>query len=108
MPGNPFTDPNWAPDLADTIDRYVGKVRTAVTDRAVVAVRAVVFGIVIAIAAPVTFALLLILSTRFLQRLIAIGTDHDSSVWISYVVLGGLMVLGGALMMRKRYEGDNA
>lgn len=108
MPGNPFTDPNWAPDLADTIDRYVGKVRTTVTDRAVVAVRAVVFGIVIAIAAPVTFALLLILSTRFLQRLIAIGTDHDSSVWISYVVLGGLMVLGGSLAMRKRYEGDKA
>lgn len=108
MPGNPFTDPNWAPDLADTIDRYVGKVRTTVTDRAVVAVRAVVFGLVIAIAAPVTFALFLILATRFLQRLIAIGTDHDSSVWISYVVLGGLMVLGGALAMRKRYEGDQA
>ena len=60
MPGNPLTDPNWAKDLADTIDRYVGKVRTTVTDRAVVAVRAVVFGIVILIAAPVTFALLLI------------------------------------------------
>ena len=107
MPGNPFTDPNWAPDLADTIDRYVGKVRTTVTERAVVAVRAVVFGIVILIAAPVTFALLLILSTRFLQRLIAIGTDHDSSVWISYAVLGGLMVLGGSLLMRKRYEGSD-
>ena len=21
MPGNPFTDPNWAPDLADTVER---------------------------------------------------------------------------------------
>ena len=61
MPGNPLTDPNWAKDLADTVDRYVGKVRTTVTDRAVTAVRAVVFGIVILIAAPVTFALLLIL-----------------------------------------------
>ena len=28
MPGNPFTDPNWAPDLADTVERVVGKVRT--------------------------------------------------------------------------------
>ena len=26
MPGNPFTDPNWAADLADTIDRYCRKV----------------------------------------------------------------------------------
>jgi uncharacterized BrkB/YihY/UPF0761 family membrane protein len=108
MPGNPFTDPNWAPDLADTIDRFVGKIRTTVTDRAVFAVRAVVFGLVIAIAAPVTIALLLILSTKLLQRLIAIGTDHDSSIWVSYVVLGGLLVLAGSFMMRKRFGGDDA
>ena len=108
MPGNPLTDPNWAPELADTIDRYVGKVRTMVTERAVLAVRAVVFGLVILIAAPVTFALMVILGTKFLQRLIAIVTDHDSSVWASYVLLGGLMVLGGSLMMRKRYTTEDA
>ena len=107
MPGNPFTDPKWAPDLADTIDRYVSKVRTTVTDRAVYAVRGVVFGIVIAISAPVTFALLLILGTKFLERLVGIGLDHDSSIWVSYTIIGGLMVVGGSLMMRKRF-GDDA
>jgi uncharacterized BrkB/YihY/UPF0761 family membrane protein len=108
MPGNPLTDPNWAADVTDTIDRYVGKVRTTVTDRAVYVVRALVFGIVIAIAAPLTFALLLILSTKLLERVVAIGVDHDSSIWLSYVILGGLMVLGGSLIMRKRYGGDDA
>jgi hypothetical protein len=108
MPGNPLTDPNWAAEVADTIDRYVGKVRTTVTDRVVFAVRAVIFGIIIAIAAPVTVVLMVILGTKFLQRLIAIGTDHDSSVWISYTVLGGLLVIGGSWMMRKRFEGDPA
>ena len=108
MPGNPLTDPNWAADLADTIDRYVGKVRTTVTDRAVTAVRAVVFGIVILIAAPVTITLLVILGTKFVQRLVAIGTDHDSSVWVSYMIMGGLLVIGGSLMMRKRYENEEA
>jgi hypothetical protein len=103
MPGNPLTDPNWAAELADTIDRYVGKVRTTVTDRAVTAVRAIVFGIIIFIAAPVTAALMVILTTKFIQRLIAIATDHDSSVWISYVLMGGLLVIGGSLMMRQRY-----
>ena len=49
-----------------------------------------VFGIVIAIAAPVTFALLIILGTKLLQRVIAIATDHDSSVWVSYMIIGGL------------------
>ena len=108
MPGNPLSDPNWASDLADTIDRYVSKVRTTVTDRAVYAVRAVVFGIVILIAAPVTFTLLVILGTKFLQRLIAIATDHDSSIWASYMVMGGLLVIGGSLLMRSRFGTDEA
>ena len=108
MPGNPLTDPNWAKEITDTIDRYVGKVRTTVTDRVVFAVRAVVFGIVIAIAAPVTLILLLILSTKLLERIIALATDHDSSVWISYALMGGLLVLFGSLMMRKRYAGGEA
>ena len=108
MPGNPLTDPNWAADLADTVDRYVGKVRTTVTDRAVLAVRAVVFGIVIAIAAPVTFALLLILGTKLVQRVVAIATDHDSSIWISYMIIGGVLVLGGSFLMRKRYVSEQA
>ena len=108
MPGNPLTDPNWAKDLADTIDRYVGKVRATVTDRAVVAVRAVVFGIVILIAAPVTLTLLLILGTKLIERLVAIATDHDSSIWASYMIIGGLLVIGGSLMMRKRFDTDDA
>jgi uncharacterized BrkB/YihY/UPF0761 family membrane protein len=108
MPGNPLTDPNWAKQIVDTIDRYVEKVRTLVTDRVVFAVRALVFGIVIAIAAPVTFILLVILSTKLLQRLIAIATDHDSSIWISYAVMGGILVLAGSLMMRTRFASDDA
>jgi hypothetical protein len=108
MPGNPLTDPNWAADLADTVDEYVGKVRTTVTERAVYAVRAVVFGIIIAIAAPVTITLVIILGTKFLQSVIGLFTDHDSSVWISYTVLGLAMVIGGAFTMRKRFEPEPA
>jgi hypothetical protein len=108
MPGNPLTDPNWAPDLADTVDRYVDKVRTTVTERVVLVARAVVFGIVIGIAAPVTITLLVILGTKLVQNVVAIGTDHDSSVWISYMIIGGALVVGGAFMMRKRYEGEPA
>ena len=108
MPGNPFTDPNWAKEITDFIDRWVVKVRTTVTDRVVFAVRAVVFGIVIAIAAPVTLILMVILSTKLLQRIVAIATDHDSSIWISYAIMGGLLVLLGSLMMRKRFVSEAA
>ena len=108
MPGNLFTDLNWAKEITDFIDRWVVKIRTTITDRVVFAVRAVVFGIVIAIAAPVTLILMVILSTKLLQRIAAIATDHDSSIWISYAVMGGLLVLLGSLMMRKRFVGDEA
>jgi hypothetical protein len=108
MPGNPFTDPNWAKEITDFIDRWVVKVRTTVTDRVVFAVRAVVFGIVIAIAAPVTLILMVILSTKLLQRIVAIASDHDSSIWISYAIMGGLLVLLGSLMMRKRFVSEDA
>ncbi len=106
MPGNPLTDPNWAADLANTIERFVGKVRSTITDRAVLAVRAVVFGIVIAITAPVTLALLIIVGTKLVQRVVGIATDHDSSVWISYMIVGGLLVLAGSFLMRKRYVSE--
>ncbi len=103
MPGNPITDPNWAASLADLIDRYVSLVRTTVTDRAVLAVRAVVFGIVIAIAAPVSVAFLLIFITKLVQAIVSIWTDPDSAIWISYLIIAGLMLGGGALAMRKRF-----
>ncbi len=108
MPGNPITDPNWAASLADLIDRYVGMVRTTVTDRAVLAVRAVVFGIVIAIAAPVTVVFLLIFATKLVQAIVSIWTDHDTSIWISYMIISALLLGGGALAMRKRYVPEEA
>ncbi|HEY0518852.1 MAG TPA: hypothetical protein VGC84_05110, partial [Ilumatobacteraceae bacterium] len=71
-------------------------------------VRAIVFGIIIMIAAPATFVLLLILSTKLLERVIAIGTDHDSSVWISYMIMGAVLVIAGSWAMRKRFVGEPA
>src|SRR3954447_17638827 len=106
MPGNPLTDPNWASDLADVIARYVGQVRSMVTTRAVTAVRAVVFGIIILVLAPVTITLLIILGTKSLQAIIATMTDHDSAVWISYMVIGVVLVIAGSVMMSKRYGHD--
>jgi membrane-anchored glycerophosphoryl diester phosphodiesterase (GDPDase) len=103
MPGNPLTDPNWASDLADTIDLYLGKVRTAVTERAVTVVRAVVFGLIILIIAPVAITLLVIILTQSIQRLIAIFTDHDTAVWMSYMFLAAVFIIGGSILMSKRY-----
>jgi len=104
MPGNPFTDPNWAPQLADTVDRYVGLVRDKATSKVVLAVRGLVFGIVIVFTLIATITLSIILGIKLLQRIVNIGgfVDRDSSVWVSYVLLGGVFVLVGLFVFTKR------
>src|SRR6476659_5773866 len=107
MPGNPLTDPHWASELADVIDLYLGKIRSTVTNRAVTVVRAVVFGLIIVIVAPVAITLLIIILTKSLQRLIDLGTDHDTAVWISYMVIAAILIIAGSVLMGRRYADDD-
>jgi hypothetical protein len=106
MAGNPLTDPNWAPDLADTVQRLVGNVRDKVTDKAVVAVRAAVFGVIIGLAALAAFTLTIIVGTRLVQVVTSriFRTDHNSTIWVSYMVMGGLLMLLGIVCMKLRHS----
>lgn len=110
MAGNPLTNPNWAPELADTVERLVGQVRDKATNKVVIVVRAVVFGLLIVVAAFAAIVLSVILGTKLLQRVVNIGgaIDADSSVWVSYVVMGGILTLAGMFLMRKRQSPDDA
>ena len=105
MAGNPLNDPNWAPELANLVDRYVGMVRDSVTSKAVTAVRALVFGLIVGFTAIAAVILSVILGTKLLQRIVNIGgwIDRDSSVWVSYMVMGGILFLAGLFCMRKRH-----
>lgn len=102
MPGNPFTDPNWATDLADTIERVVGTVRDKTTKPLVVAARGVVYGSLAAILGVVAAILLVAVLTRGLQALLDLGVTPARSVYLSYLIVGGLISLGGVLVLRKR------
>lgn len=104
MPGNPFTDPNWAPDLADQIITLVGNVRDKTTLNAIKVVRGVVFGLLGMFLVVVVIALLLIASTRGLQSLLDKWghMDWDTAVYVSYFVIGGILTLGGLFAMSKR------
>ena len=106
MPGNPFTDPNWAPDLANTVERLVGTVRETATDRAVTAVRALVFGMIIGIAGLVALAVSVIIATKLLQRLVTTfgWIDRNSAVWVSYLVMAGVLLIAGYVCMRMRHS----
>jgi hypothetical protein len=108
MLGNPFTDPDWAPDLADTVERVVSKVRTTATDNAVKASRAIVFGTLGLLAVLVATPLLVILALGVLRELLGFGVSHGRAVYISYLVLGTLLLVGGFLALRARHKGESA
>ncbi|MEY4338626.1 MAG: hypothetical protein RLZ14_476 [Actinomycetota bacterium] len=108
MLGNPFTDPNWAPDLADTVERVVSKVRTTATDNAVKASRAVVFGTLGLLAALVALPLVIILLLGAFRELLGFGMEHGRAVYLSYFILGALLMIGGFLALRARHRGESA
>ncbi len=110
MPGNPFTDPNWAPHLADTIERTVVKVRSVTTDNAVKVSRAIVFGVLVVICVLVAAPLATILFVRFAQVVLSrmTRTDHPTTVWLSYLITGGLMMITGFIMLRLRHSKGEA
>lgn len=104
MPGNPLSDPQWASNLADTVERYVSMVRDRTTSKVVLLVRALVFGIIISMAAIGALVLAVIFATKLVQRIVnaAVRVDADSSVWVSYAIVGGLFTLLGFVLLRMR------
>ncbi|MFZ1491300.1 MAG: hypothetical protein WAS51_15285 [Ilumatobacteraceae bacterium] len=103
MAGNPLSDPHWAKSTADTVERLVTTVRDRTTSHIVVAARAVVFGLLGAIVGLPAIVLLLVALTRGLQAALEWPFDHDTAVWLSYLIVGGILTLAGAICMTKRH-----
>ena len=106
MPGNPLTDPNWAADLADTVERVVGTVREKATTPAVHVTRGLVFGLIAVFLGLTALTLLLVGATRALQVILDTFLDWDQAVYVSYLLMGGILCLAGALFFRKRHTPD--
>ena len=106
MPGNPLTDPNWAPDLADQIADFIANIRNRTTNNAMKVARGIVFGLLGAILGVVALVLLIIGATRGLKELYDLGTSTATAVYLSYFTLGGIFTLLGVLLMMKRHPTD--
>jgi hypothetical protein len=106
MPGNPLTDPNWAADLADTVERVVGTVRDKATTPAVHVTRGIVFGLLAAFLGLTALILAFIGITRGLQALLDLFVSPAQAVYLSYLILGGILCLAGALFFRQRHSPD--
>ena len=106
MAGNPLTDPNWASNVTDTIVDTVDKVRDRTTKPLVMLARGLVFGLLTVFLAAFVLVAVLIGVSRGLIAALEWPFDHDSAVWISYLVVGGLLCLAGALAMARRASKD--
>lgn len=102
MAGNPLTDPRWASDLADTVERTVASVRERTTDKLVYLARGLVYGLIAGLLGIVVIILAVIGSLRGLQSLLDLAMPWSRAVWVSYLLLGGILLLLGLLMMKKR------
>jgi len=103
MAGNPLSDPNWASDVTETIVETIDKVRDRTTKPIVMAARGLVFGILVAFLGLMAVAMLLIGVSRGLINLLEWPLDHDTSVWVSHLVLGSIFCLIGTMFMIRRH-----
>ena len=106
MAGNPLTDPNWAADVTDKIVDTIDQVRARTTKPIILIARGLVFGLLSAFLGVMALVLLLIGVSRALINFIEWPLDHDTAVWVSYFVLGGLLCLIGTVCMIKRQSKD--
>ena len=106
MAGNPLNDPNWPGQLADRVVGIVGNVRDRTTKPIVTVTRAIVYGILASILGIVAVVLTLVAATRGLQALFSTFVSWDRAVYLSYLVLGGILCVAGLFLMSKRYDDD--
>lgn len=107
MPSNPFTDPQWAANSVDSIDRIVTLIRRYTTRPLVVIARGLVFGILALAGSLIVLALLIVGGFRALVSLGDVWFAHGTSVWLSYIVLGSVFTATGAVLMRRRQPPRN-
>ena len=86
---------------ADMVDDLVANVHDRFIRPVVLAARAVVFGLLIAVLATTVMVLVSVSLVRLLTIYV-----FDGRVWASYLLLGGLFTVGGLVLWAKRTSAD--
>ena len=107
MAGNPLTDPRWPGDLADAVEHVVGTVRERATTPVVKITRGIVYGLLASFVAITALVALLIGVTRGLQSLLDLGMSQARAVYVSYLIMGGILSLVGVLVLTMRHTSDD-
>ncbi len=100
-------DTDWAGRAAATVVGYVDTVRSASTGKALVASRIAVYGVAMGLIGLVMGILLLVVLVRLVASITAVIPGlpiEPGEVWLSYLILGSIFLLGGWFLWRKREE----
>ena len=90
------SEPDWAAQTADTIDRVVTSIRSKTADPLDHVVRVVVYGILAAVLGIGVVVLLAIALVR------AVDVAIPGHVWSAHLVVGGIFTLVGLFLWSKR------
>ncbi|MGA3219842.1 MAG: hypothetical protein ABSE77_12330 [Acidimicrobiales bacterium] len=101
VPGRSPQAVNMADAASEHIVELVGKVKARTTLKVVTLLRVVVYGLVVAIALATALALAILGFVRMWDAYLPLE-PVGRRVWLGYVVLGGLLFLGGAALLGRR------
>lgn len=103
-PGTPHPGPQvagWADQLSGRVIEGVGWLKARTTVPVVKVLRAIIYGLVVLVAAVTALVLALLGVVRMWDAYVPVH-PLDRRVWLGYVVLGSLLFLaGGALLARR-------
>lgn len=94
------TGEDWAAATADAIERAVQSVRSKTADPLERVVRLVVYGLLAGIVGLAIAVLFAVAALRGLVVLIDVVWQPE--VWLAYLILGGIFVVAGLLVWRRR------
>lgn len=97
--GDPGSD--WTVEVVHRIDTVVGTIRQKTTVPITKFARAIVFGLIAAVAAILAVALLCVIVVRICVAYLPFD-PVARRVWVTYAALGAIFLLAGAFAWRKR------
>lgn len=106
MTSNPLTDPDTPERIVAAIDRVVAFIKRYTTRPALLVVRGTLFGLMSIAGIVMLVAFLIVGAVRGLNDLLDVWLTRDAAVWSTYLGLGGLLLVLGGLVMRRRRPRD--
>jgi hypothetical protein len=96
------SDRDWAAETTDRIDALVDKVRSKTTTPVERITRVLVYGLLCGLLGAVALVLVIIASIRALDEAI------PGEVWPAHLIVGGIFIVAGLLLWRKRSAAGTA